>query len=169
MRFQAEHRFAASVRAVGELLADPSFYLGLELPDLALPELLDQRTERSDSGPEVVVLRLRYEFTGSLDPIAERLLGSSRLAWVQEVRVERSSGTGRLGFEAERDPRRLHGSADFVLEATGSGCVRRLEGELVVAVPAIGPMAERRIVPGLLRRLDIEAEALSARLGQSGA
>jgi hypothetical protein len=32
----------------------------------------------------------------------------------------------------------------------------------VVAVPGIGRMAERRIVPGLLARLDIEAEAVDA-------
>jgi hypothetical protein len=36
----------------------------------------------------------------------------------------------------------------------------------VVAVPGIGRMAERRIVPGLVRRLDIEAEALDAQLEQ---
>jgi hypothetical protein len=84
------------------------------------------------------------------------------------MRVDRSAGTGALTFEAEKDPRRLHGAADFALTADGSGSVRRLDGELVVAVPAIGRMAERRIVPGLLRRLDIEAEALDGRLRQVG-
>ncbi|MGH9207805.1 MAG: DUF2505 family protein, partial [Acidimicrobiales bacterium] len=59
-------------------------------------------------------------------------------------------------------------AADVVLTADGSGSVRRIDGELVVAVPAIGRMAERRIVPGLLRRLDIEAEALDDRLRHVG-
>jgi Protein of unknown function (DUF2505) len=58
----------------------------------------------------------------------------------------------------------LHGSADFVLISAGGGTVRRLDGELVVAVPVIGRMAERRIVPGLLRRLDRDAQALDDRL-----
>jgi len=31
-------------------------------------------------------------------------------------------------------------------------------------VPAVGRMAERRIVPGIVRRLDIEAEAVDAAL-----
>ncbi len=82
------------------------------------------------------MVRLRYEFEGTLDPIAQRLLGSSRLAWIQEVHVDRSAGSGSLRFEAEKDPRRLHGAATFVLTRCEGGTVRRLDGELVVAVPA---------------------------------
>jgi hypothetical protein len=114
------------------------------------------------------VLRLRYEFDGNLDPMAARLIGSGRLAWIQEVRVDRVAGTGSLGFEAERDPRRLHGAADFVVAAEGAVAVRRLEGELVVAVPGVGRLAERRIVPGILRRLDIEARAMDDRIEGTG-
>ncbi len=163
MRFHAEHQFNGSERAVSAFLSDPAFYLGLTLPDLSRPEVLEQRQDGDRA-----TIRLRYEFVGSLDPIAHRLIGSDRLAWIQEVRVDRSSGAGALRFEAENDPRRLHGNADFTLTSTGGGCVRRLRGELVVAVPAIGRMAERRIVPGLLRRLDIEAQALNAQLEPEG-
>jgi hypothetical protein len=152
VRFHAEHRFNGSVAAVSALLSEPAFYLDLVLPDLSQPELLEQR-EDGDSSE----IRLRYEFVGSLDPIAKRLIGAGRLAWVQSVRIDRSTGSGSLQFEAEKDPRRLHGKAD-------RGCERRLEGELIVAVPGVGRMAERRIVPGLLRRLDIEAEAVNERL-----
>ncbi len=159
MRFHAEHRFNGSKQAVGALLSDPAFYLGLGLPDLSRPEVLEQREDGDDA-----MLRLRYEFVGSLDPIVHRLLGPNRLAWIQEVRIDRSAGSGALRFEAEKDPRRLHGAADFVLTAAGDGTIRRLDGELVVAVPGIGRMAERRIVPGLLRRLDIEAQALDDQL-----
>lgn len=159
MRFHAEHRFDGSPEAVVAILADPDFYLGLDLPDLSRPELLEQGTDG-----DVAVVRLRYEFVGSLDPIAQRLIGSGRLAWVQEVRVDQSSGSGALGFEAEKNPRQLHGAADFVLNPDGRGTVRTIDGELVVAVPGIGGMAERRIVPGLVRRLDIEAEAVDDQL-----
>jgi hypothetical protein len=155
MRFHAEHRFSASAPAVAALLADPAFYLDLVLPDLSQPEILQQ----SQAGNETVV-RLRYEFVGSLDPIAHRLLGASRLFWIQEVRVDQATTSGALRFEAEKDPRRLHGEAEFNLSEAGAGTVRRLDGNLVVAVPGIGRMAERRIVPGLINRLDIEAQAL---------
>jgi hypothetical protein len=159
VRFHAEHRLDGSVRSVTNILSDPDFYVNLDLPDLSRPEVLEQREDADQS-----ILRLRYEFVGSLDPIAQRLLGSGRLAWIQEVRVDRSSGTGALRFEAEKNPRQLHGAADFVLAPDGAGTVRTIDGELVVAVPGIGRLAERRIVPGLVRRLDIEAQALNDQL-----
>lgn len=159
MRFRADHRISGPIEAVAGLLVDAGFYLQLVLPDVSLPELVDEESE-GDHG----MLRLRYEFVGSLDPIAQRLLGSSRLAWIQEVRVDKSAGTGALTFEAEKDPRRLHGAADFVLNEAGGNALRRIDGELVVAVPGIGRMAERRIVPGLLRRMDIEAQAMDEQL-----
>ena len=159
MRFHAEHAFHATKESVVGVLCDPAFALGLTLPDLGTPELL----EATDDGDQALI-RLRYEFTGSLDPMAQRLLGSGRLAWIQEARVDRSRCSGSLRFEAERDPRRLHGRADFTVEASVPGSVRRLDGELVVAIPGVGRMAERRIVPGLLRRLDIEADAVDAEL-----
>jgi len=159
VRFHTEHSFAAPAEAVEGVLTDPAFYLGLTLPDLEQPELL----ETSDDG-DATVIRLRYEFVGRLDPMARRVIGTGRLAWIQEVRIQRSTSSGTLGFEAERDPRRLHGSAEFALVPSAGGTTRRLEGELVVAIPGVGGLAERRIVPGLLRRLDIEAGAVDAAL-----
>jgi hypothetical protein len=140
-------------------MVDSAFYLDLALPDLSQPEVL----ECSENG-DVTMLRLRYNYVGKLDPLAQRLLGSGRLVWIQETRVDRSTGSGIVHFEAEKDPRRLHGSTDFALTAVGGGTVRNLDGELIVAVPGIGRMAERRIVPGLLRRLDIEAQGLEDQL-----
>ncbi len=163
VRFHTEHRFTGSPADIGAILVDPMFYLDLALADLGRPELLDQEADG-----DLVTVRLRYEFTGSLDPIAQRLIGSGRLAWIQEVRLSRSAGTGSLRFEAEKDPRRLHGAAEFVLTAEAAGTLRRIDGELVVAVPGIGRMAERRIVPGVLRRMDVEAEAIERRLSSGG-
>ncbi len=162
MHFEAEHHFGGPAHAVAAVLADPAFYLGLAFPDLSQPELLEDRKEG-----DAVALRLRYEFVGDVDPIARRLIGSNRLAWIQEVQIDQSAGSGALRFEAERDPKRLHGGAHFVLATVADGTVRRLGGELIVAVPGVGRMAERRIVPGLLRRLDIEAQALNARLKEA--
>ena len=159
MRFHVEHHFEASKSAVSGLLCDPAFYLALTLPDLSQPELLEEGQEGHST-----VLRLRYEFVGSLDPIAQRLIGSGRLAWIQEVRIDRSTGSGELHFEAEKDPRRLHGAARFVLTESDGATTRSIEGELVVAIPGVGRMAERRIVPGLVNRLDIEAQAVNDQL-----
>jgi Protein of unknown function (DUF2505) len=159
VRFHAEHRFAGPVGAVIALLVDPAFHRSLQLPDLALPEVVE-----SDTTGNQPRLRLRYNFVGQLDPIARRLLGGRDLTWAQELCIDRTSGLGRLSFAADADPERLHGAADVALEATDGGTVRRVDGELVVVVPLIGGSAERRILPGLLRRLDIEARAVDERL-----
>lgn len=163
MRFHVEHRFASSVDAVIAGLLDPAFHRGLQLPDVRLLDL-HEHTEGSES-----LLRLRYTFVGHLDPLARRLLGGRQLTWRQDLRLDRTRREGRLSFEAEADPQRLHGAGDITLRpAEGGGTVRRIDGELVVRVPVIGGTAERRIVPGLLRRLDVEAQALDDRLRMPG-
>ncbi|HVC15200.1 MAG TPA: DUF2505 family protein [Acidimicrobiales bacterium] len=174
MRFSAEHRFAGTPAQVAAALGDPDFYLTLDLPDLRLLEVHEVDRSAPSGGTEPVPgvtgaetgLELRYEFTGALDPVALRLLGGTRPTWTQEVRLREDAG-GRLRFAAEANPRLLHGAAAFSLEREGEGTVRRLDGELVVALPVVGGMAERRIVPGVLRRLDVEAEAVRERFSSS--
>jgi hypothetical protein len=163
MRFRAQHRFHGRPGAVAQVLSDPSFYLDLDLPDLNRPEVVEHRADDH----EAMVL-LRYEFVGDLIPMARRVLGNQQLSWMQEVRIDLQARSGTLQFRAERNPKLLHGDAHFALEAEGEETVRQLEGELVVAIPGIGGMAERRIVPGLLRRLDIEAQAVNERLPAQG-
>jgi hypothetical protein len=172
VRFTAEHRFPATPEEVCSVLADPDFHRGLELPDLRLLDVRPETQPARDgappgdpagSDPWDVRLVLRYEYTGHLDPVALRLLGGTRLTWSQELCLHRGS-RGWLLFSAEANPALLHGRADFTLERDGQGTVRRLEGELVLAVPVIGRMAERRIVPGVLQRLDVEADAVRRRL-----
>lgn len=165
MRFTAEHRFSGSPASVAAVLSDPEFYTTLDLPDLAFPVLL----ETSKNG-ERTRLVFRYEFVGSLDSMARRLLGSHRLTWRQEVVVDSDGQFGDLSFSADADPKRLHGDAHFVLTGDDHGfTTRTLHGEIVVAVPLIGSAAEKRIVPGLVRRLDMEADAVQQRLqGQAG-
>ena len=164
MRFTAEHRFQGSPAAVAAILADPGFYVGLKLPDLSQPDVLDQST-----AGDTAVLRLRDLFLGSLPPVARRLLGKRQLAWVQEVKVNGVTGSGEITFQAEAEPKRLHGSANFTLQPVAlqsveTGTVQQLTGEVVVAVPVVGARAEKQIVAGLQRRLDIEAASLDDRL-----
>lgn len=159
MHFSAEHRFSGPPSEAAAVLADPGFYEGLELPDVGRPEVVEHHTD----GPGAARILLRYEYTGHLDPIALRLLGGGSLVWTQEVRLA-ADHAGSLAFRAEANPTALHGDAAFTLQADGEDTVRRLEGEIVVAIPLVGQMAEHRIVPGILARLDAEASAVEARL-----
>jgi len=94
------------------------------------------------------------------------VIGGRDLTWIQALRLDTTTYRGTLTFSAEAAPDRLNGRADLVLVADGDArCHRRIAGDLHVRVALVGGTAERRIVPGLLIRLDVEAAALSARLG----
>ncbi len=165
MRFHAEHEFEAAPAAVAAILCDPAFHLALDLPDLSRPEVVAE----SAAGTERV-LKLRYTFVGHLDPIARRILAGRSLTWIQELRLDAGTGVGKLSFSAEAEPDRLYGSADVALSAEppdGARTRRRIAGEFFVKVPLVGGTAERRIVPGLVSRLDVEAAGLSRLLAAS--
>jgi hypothetical protein len=164
VRFRVEHEFPGERSAVADILCDPAFHSHLELPDLSRPEVVEQSTDGTER-----TLRLRYEFVGHLDPIARRLLSGRRLTWIQELRLDTATYVGRLSFAAEAEADRLYGSADVMLEVVDDARTRRrVAGELFVRVPIVGGSAERRIVPGLVRRLDVEATALTAALAATG-
>jgi hypothetical protein len=159
VRFQAEHRFPGPVGAVVDVLVDPAFHRGLELPDLHLVDVVDQR----DDG-DGALLALRYAYVGAIDPIAARLLGGQRLTWLQELVVDRATGRGHLAFGVDGGRDRLKGLAEFTLSADGDDTVWALKGQLRVRVPLVGGTAERRIVAGFLERLAIEARHVTDRL-----
>jgi hypothetical protein len=163
--FEVEHDFAASRAAVAEVLCDPAFQTRLELPDLGRPEVLASSTEGTTR-----LLRLRYEYVGQLDGVARRILGDRKLTWIQEMRLDTGTFVGTLTFAAEQDADRLGGSADVAITALEDDqrSRRRITGDLHVRVPIVGGPAERRIVPGLVRRLDVEASALSGELSSRG-
>jgi Protein of unknown function (DUF2505) len=163
VKFEIEHHFDAPVARVADLMLDPQFEASVKLPDVALPEVRAAGSEGT-----VTTLRLRYEYTGSLDPIARRLIGANKLTWIQEARFDRATNSGTLSIEAEADPKKLNAHATLTLRPNGlDACVRRLAGDFVVKVPIVGGSAERRILPGVLTRLDVEADALRARLGDT--
>jgi hypothetical protein len=161
MHFTAEHRFPAQPERVAALMVDPEFETRVDLPDLSTPTVLEHDVQTVEH-----VLRLRYEYVGQLDAVARRLLGNRQLALVQAVRLDSRTWNGRLTLEAESDPGRLHGEAAITLAPDGEhGSVRRLDGEFTVKVPLMGGSVERRLLPGILSRLDVEAAALVERLG----
>jgi hypothetical protein len=167
MHFTTEHRFPAAPARVAALMVDPDFEGAVQLPDLSAPEVVEH-----DTDGDAHVLKLRYEYVGSLDPMAKRLLSGRQLALVQTVRIDPGTGQGTLTIEAEADPGRLHGNAQITLTADdtddGDASVRALDGDFVVKVPVIGRTVERKLLPGILARLDVEADALASHLRANG-
>jgi hypothetical protein len=159
VRFEVEHEFPAPRAEVAGVLCDPAFHTALDLPDLSRPEVVEHTVTGAAR-----VLRLRYEYIGQLDPIARKILAGRRLTWIQELRLDWATFVGALSFSAEEDAGRLQGSAEVAITELRAGewSRRRIVGDFHVRVPLVGGTAEHRIVPGLVRRLDVEAEALTA-------
>lgn len=155
MKLAATHRFAASVAQVCEGMGDPDFYAGLRLPDVEPPEVI-ARTEQGDH----VDVRVRFKYTGKLDPIARRIVGHDHISWVQRLEIDRAAQSCALQVVPEMGAVPVSCTGRFVLRAEGAGCVRTLDGELRIRVPLIGSRGERSLAPGIMRRLDLEAVAL---------
>jgi hypothetical protein len=164
VRFEVDHDFPASSAEVADVLCDPAFHTHLDLPDMRRPEVLASSVDGTAR-----VLRLRYEYIGQLDPIARKLLGGQKLTWIQELRLDTATDAGTLTFSAEAEPGRLNGSAEVEITALDDDrCRRHIAGDLHVRVPLVGGTAEKRIVPGLVRRLEVESAALTAELATRG-
>jgi hypothetical protein len=162
MHFSVEHDLAAAPATVAVLLCDPEFHVRHQLPDLAVPDVVEATTTSDER-----LLRLRYEYIGQLDPIAKRVIGVKKLTWLQDVKLDAATGRGTITFSAEADPGRLNGSADITLTADGAAASRlSIAGDLHVKVPLVGGRAEKAIVPGLVRRFEVMTDALADELKQ---
>jgi hypothetical protein len=165
MHFQVEHEFPAPRAKVADVLCDPAFQSQLDLPDLSRPQVVESSSDGTSR-----LLRLRYEYVGQVDGIARKIVGGRKLTWVQELRLDTATYTGTLSFSAEEDSGRVNGSADVAIITVDGDttCRRRIAGDLHIRIPLVGGTAEKKVVPGLVRRLDVEAAALSQELATRG-
>jgi hypothetical protein len=162
VHFEREHDFAGTVERVATIMSDPAFQAALDLPDLARPDVVAH-----DVDGTVRHLTLRYQYIGQLDPIAQKVVGGRRITWVQDLRIDVATGIGTLGFSADGVGGRADGSATVTITATGDGSCRRvIDGDFRIRIPLVGGKAEQAIVPGLERRLDVEAGAVAAELAR---
>ncbi len=161
MRLAASHHFTASIAEVGAAMGDPAFYAELRLPDVEPPELVSREADG-----ERVDVHVRFTYTGKLDPIARRIVGHDHVSWVQQLQIDPSTASAALQVVPAVGMVPVTCTGTFTLRDEGDGCVRTLDGDLRIKVPIIGSRAEKSLAPGILRRLDIEAEALNAFLAK---
>ena len=120
MHFEREHDFAGTVERVATIMSDPAFQTALDLPDLARPDVVAHEVDGASHR-----LTLRYAYIGQLDPIAQRVVGGRKLTWVQDLRIDVSTGVGTLGFSADGVGGRADGSATVTIAPTGDASCRR--------------------------------------------
>jgi len=156
VRLTATHRFSAPVAAVCDAMGDPEFYAVLRLPDVDPPEVL----VRTATGARVDI-HVHFAYTGKLDPIARRIVGHDHVSWVQRLEIDPAAQSCALSVVPEAGVVPVTCRGTFTLhDVDGGRCLRTLAGELKIRVPLIGSRAEKSLAPGILRRLDVEAEAL---------
>ena len=163
MRFDLEHRFSAPLAAVEAAMIDPTYLAALRLPDVAPPTVLG-----IDGDDSLVTTRVAYEYTGSLDPIAQRVLRGSEIGWVQEVTLDRDAHRARFTVVPKVHADRLRCSGTYTLREHGETTTRTISGELRINVPLIASRAEKMIGPGVIRRMKLEAAFLEEWLTSNG-
>jgi hypothetical protein len=146
VRFRIEQRFNGPLADVETALLDPGLLERMaELPKLGAPVLLDdQRDQRQ------VRRRVRYQFTGELNPAVRRAVDPARLTWVEESTTD--LGTHRTSWQIVPDHygSMIRGVGTFQLEASGADTTRRVtEADIRVTMPLVGGRVERAIVSGL--------------------
>jgi hypothetical protein len=156
VRFHLEHRFLAPLEKVEDAMVDPAFLEGTRLPDVAPPRVLS----REESGP-TITLRVRYQYTGSLDSLARRVLRVDDVNWVQESRLDRTTHRTEFKVVPGVHPDRFRCGGTMQLRQEGNETVRGIDGELRIRVPIFSGRAEGLIVPGLRSRMNYEAELLA--------
>jgi hypothetical protein len=163
VRFDLEHRFDAPVTAVEDAMVDPAYLEALRLPDVAPPTVLGV-----DTNGTTVTSRIAFEYTGSLDPIAQRVLRGNQIGWVQEVVLDRAAHRARFTVIPATHADRLRCSGTYELRDVGDKTTRVISGELKISVPLVASRAEKMIVPGLVRRMRLEADCLDDWIRQHG-
>ena len=155
MKFRLEHTFDAPLEAVETAMVDPAFLEGTRLPDVGPPRVLS----REEDG-DTVTLRVRYEYTGSLDALARRVLRTGEVAWVQETTLDRRTHRTVFDVSPEVHAERFQCGGVMQLTESGSSTERVIDGELKIKVPLFASRAEGLILPGLRSRMNREAELL---------
>src|SRR5438132_3112849 len=157
MRFEHDQPIAAPCDAVEAAFVDPGFYGALEaMPNLGRPEVLG-----CDQADERVELRVRYAFTGDLPGPARRALDPSKLTWVVESLIDRTTHRTKFRMLPDHYRHRLECEGEYVLVPDGdASTMQRMSGVLVVHYPVVGRLAERGIVLGLKEHMGREAEVV---------
>jgi hypothetical protein len=164
VRFELEQVLPGGVDEVIAALLDPEFLRCLgDLPNLAPPEVLDQRRDG-----DIVVQRTHYRFTGALAPAVTRVIDPKKVTWVDEVTYDVVARHATFTIVPDHYVNKLTCSGSYEFTERESTTVRRVVGDLRVRVPLVGKVVERTIVSGLEEHLTTEADLLREWLEPAG-
>ncbi len=142
MKISLDQPIAVSAEEAQAAYLDPAFYTSLgELSGISAPEV------RSFSQtPDHGRIELGYRFSGQLSGPATKILDTNKLTWSQvtdvdlaarrsEVRMVPDNYQGLLSFAGWYDLRTV----------SDHECSQHFEGDLIIHLPILGPLAERAL------------------------
>ncbi len=164
MRFEVTQRIAAPVAAVAAAFCDPAYYEALgSAPKLGVPEVLD----RKESG-DVVVMRVRFRFSGELSSAARAVLDPAKLTWVERSRHDLASNVVDFELQPDHYADRLSCRGGYRLVAARDdpgATIRTAEGDVKVRARLVGGQVEKALVSGLEEHLEAESAIVAAFVG----
>src|SRR5579875_3650558 len=156
MRFRVDNPIGLPRPVVEAAFLDPAFYEVLgQMHNIKAPELLSMEEEG-----DLVHLRLRYAFNGHLPAAARRVLDPDKITWVHEETIDRRAHGSRFRMIPEHYQNRMTCSGTITLEDSDGATNQRVEGDLVIRYPLVGPLVERAILMGMRQHLVEEARLL---------
>ncbi|MGA2835270.1 MAG: DUF2505 family protein [Acidimicrobiales bacterium] len=158
MRFSVTETIAASREDVLRSLVDPDYYayLGDHATSVRAPELL---SAADDGG--IVHTRVRYAFDGTISGPAARVVDADKLTWVIDTTYDTTTHSGAVVVDPDHYAGLLRCNGTLALGGTDGVTVETVAGVLEVRVPLLAGAAERAILGGFTRHLEIEARALA--------
>jgi Protein of unknown function (DUF2505) len=142
MRISVDQPIATSVEDARSAFLDAAFYKSLgELPGISAPEV-----RMFSAGPERARIELGYRFAGELNGAAKAILDPGKLTWSQVTEVDLSNGRSEVQMVPDNYGKLFSFTGWYELRPTDDGhCSQHFEGDLVVRVPLLGPLAERAL------------------------
>ncbi len=150
---------AADRDAVLRALSDPDYYahLGEVAAAVRAPDLLSVGRDG-----DTVRTSVRYAFDGTISGPAALVVDADKLTWVIETTYDTAAHSGTVVVVPDSYEGMLRCSGTLTLEELGSGeTLETVSGQLVVRVPLVSSAAEKAILGGFKRHLELEAATLA--------
>jgi len=141
-------------------LADPGYYarLGEAATAVRAPELL---AVSEDGG--TIRTSVRYAFDGTISGPAALVVDPAKLTWVIETTYDTGTHTGTVVVVPDNYQGMLRCRGTLALESGGEGTtIETVSGRLEVKVPLVSGAAEKAILGGFTRHVELEAASMAA-------
>ena len=159
MEFTVSESIAASRDEVLLALVDPGYYeyLGATATAVRAPQLLAVSEVAG-----TIRTSVRYAFDGTISGPAALVVDADKLTWVIDTTYDTTAHSGHLVVVPDHYQGMLRCRGTLALEDAGDGStVETVSGRLEVKVPLVSGAAEKAILGGLTRHLELEAAAMA--------